>query len=141
MNPNANPAPQSGPAAFTGTRGVSGEFMSLVGSLSRHVSALGSLAGAEAKEATALYVRLAVMLGAGLFFAAFGYILLWVFLAFLIATIFHVGWIWILLGFTLVHFLVAFVCANHVRTHWRTPVFQSTSAEIRRDLDALKPKP
>lgn len=113
------------------------ELLSLVGSFGRHLDSLGALAGEEAREAGALYLRLAVMLGAALFFAAFGYILLLLFVAFLIATVFHVLWIWILLGFTVLHLLVAFLCASHVKNHFRTPVFAATKSELRRDLEEL----
>jgi len=115
--------------------------LSLVGSLGRHVQALSALVSEEGKEAVALYLRLAVMLAAALLFATFGYVILLIFLAFLIATVFHVAWIWILLGLTILHFLVAFICANHDRNHWQTTVFASTASEIKRDLAALSSKP
>jgi len=114
------------------------ELLSLFGSFGRYFEALGALVGEEAREAGALYLRLAVMLAAALFFAAFGYVLLLLFAAFLIALVFHVAWIWILLGFTVLHLLGAFLCASHVRNHWRTPVFSATKGEISRDLESLK---
>jgi len=117
------------------------EALSLFGSLGRHVQALCALASEEGKEAAALYLRLAVMLAAALIFAAFGYVILLIFAAFLIATVFNVAWIWILLGFTILHFLVAFICANHVRNHWQTPIFALTACEIKRDLASLTSKP
>lgn len=123
------------------SRGVVAELLSLVGSLGRHVQALSALASEEGKEALALYLRLAVMLAAALLFAAFGYVILLIFVAFLIATVFNVAWIWILLGLTIFHFLIAFICANHVRNHWQTPVFASTTNEIKRDLASLTSKP
>ncbi len=118
-------------------RGLIAELLSLVGSFGRHLDSLGALAGEEAREAGVLYLRLAVMLAAALFFAAFGYILFLLFAAFLIATVFHVDWIWILLGFTVLHALVAVLCATHVKTHFRTPVFPATKEELRRDLNVL----
>ena len=127
--------------AQSASRGLVAELLSLVGSVGRHVQSLGALAGEEAREAGALYLRLAVMLFAAIFFAAFGYVLVLLFLAFLIATIFHVAWIWILLGFSLLHLLGAFLCASHVKNHWQTPVFSATTTEIRRDLDSLKSQP
>lgn len=127
--------------AQSAPRGLAAEVMSLAGSLGRHVQSLGALAGEEAREAAELYLRLGIMLAAALFFAAFGYVIVLIFLAFLIATIFHVGWIWIFLGLAVLHFLIAFLCANHVRTHWRTPVFPATAGEIRRDLESLRTKP
>lgn len=118
-------------------RGLAEELLRLTGSLGRHVSALGALAGEEAREAGALALRLAVLLFAALFFAAFGYVLAVISAAFLIAAVFGVGWIWILPGFVILHALLAFVCANHVRTHWRTPLFTATKNEISRDLEVL----
>ena len=118
--------------------GLTGGLLSLVGSLGRYMESLGALAGEEAREAGALALRLGAMLFAALFFAAFGYVLLVISAAFLIAAIFHISWIWILPGFVLIHALLAFLCANHVRTHWRTPLFPATKGEISRDLDALR---
>ena len=112
--------------------------MSLVGSVGRHIEALTSLAGEEAGEAAALYLRLAVMLGAALFFAAFGYVLVFISIAFVLAMVAGIDWIWILLGFAVFHLLLAFVCANHVRVHWRTPVFPLTKSEVSRDFAALR---
>ena len=112
--------------------------LSLLGSFGRYFESIGALAGEEAREAAELFLRLAVMLAAALFFAAFGYILLLLFTAFLIAGVFQVAWIWILLGLTVLHILVAVVCAFHVKNHWRTPVFAATRSELSRDLDALR---
>lgn len=131
---------QAGPAGAQPSRGLSGELLSLVGSLGRHAQALGALAGEESREAAALFLRLAIMLAAAIFFVAFGYIIALISIAFVIETIFHVAWIWILLGLAVLHLLVAFICANHVRTHWRTPLFVATRGEIARDLEALSPK-
>ena len=113
-------------------------LLSLFASFGQYFEAIGALAGEEAREAGELYLRLAVLLAAAVFFAAFGYVLLLFFSAFLIATVFHVSWMWILLGFTVVHFLVAVFCAIQVKSHWRTPVFPATKSEISRDLEALK---
>ncbi|MEI6492465.1 MAG: phage holin family protein [Verrucomicrobiota bacterium] len=122
----------------TEQRGLIDGLLSLFGSFGRYFEAIGALAGEEAREAGELFLRLAVMLAAAIFFAAFGYVLLLLFSAFLIATLFHVSWIWILLGLTALHFLVAVICALHVKNHWRTPVFPATRSEISRDLDAMR---
>ena len=141
METNASGPVGSAQGAQPASRGLVAELLSLVGSFGRHVQSLGALAGEEAREAGALYLRLAIMLFAAIFFAAFGYVLVLLFLAFLIATIFHVAWIWILLGFSILHLLGAFLCASHVKNHWHTPVFSATASEIRRDLDSLKVQP
>lgn len=120
------------------SRGLTAELLRLTGSLGRHFEALGALAGEEAREAGALLLRLAVMLFAALFFAVFGYVLAVISAAFLIAAVFHISWLWILPAFVLLHVVLAFFCAYHVKSHWRTPLFPATKNEISRDLDALR---
>jgi uncharacterized membrane protein YqjE len=122
-------------------RGLVAELLSLLGSFARHIQALGALAGEESREALALGVRLGIMLLAALFFAAFGYVLLILALAFLAATVFGISWLWIMGAFTLVHFALAYICANHVRRHARTPIFETTRREISADLDSLRKRP
>lgn len=136
MGHSGGPVPGAQPAS--GPRGLLDVVLSLFGSFGRYFESIAALAGEEAREAAALYLRLAVMLAAALFFAAFGYILFLLFAAFLLATVFTISWIWILLGFTVLHLLVAFLCAAHVKNHWRTPVFSATKNEISRDLNDLR---
>lgn len=119
-------------------RGLVDVSLSLIGSFGRYFGSIGALAGEEAREAAELFFRLAAMLAAALFFAAFGYVLLLLFAAFLIASVFGVAWIWILLGFTVLHLTVAAVCAFCVKSYWRTPVFPATRSEISRDFDAMR---
>ena len=114
------------------------ELLSLVGSLGRYVQAMGSLAGEESREAAALGVRLLVMLLAALFFAAFGYILLIFAVAFFAAFVLGISWLWILGGFTVLHALLAYVCARHVKVHSRTPIFEETRREVARELESLR---
>lgn len=130
-NQGGNPSPPM-------TSGILPDGLRLIGSLVRHVQALGAVAGAEGRDAVALYVRLAVMLVASLLFLAVAYFSILFFLAFAIAALFGVSWIWITLGLAAFHLLIAFWCATHVRSHFRTPVFSITGAEIRKDLAALR---
>ena len=108
------------------------ELLSLVGSLGRYVQAMGSLAGEESREAAALGVRLLVMLLAALFFAAFGYILLIFAVAFFAAFVLGISWLWILGGFTILHGLLAYLCARHVKS-------SKNSAEAAWRLRATQP--
>ena len=119
------------------SQGLAAELLNLMSSVGRHVQALGALAGEEAREAAVLYLRLAAMLAAAVFFIAFGYILALLFVAFLVETVFGVAWIWILLGLVVLHFLLALLCASYVWGHWRTPVFTATKGEISRDLEMM----
>jgi uncharacterized membrane protein YqjE len=113
------------------------ECLSLLGSLGRYFQSLGALAGEEAREAAALGARLLVMGIAALFFAGLGYIFLVLAIALLAAQILGIPWLWILGAFTLLHLLVAWLCAGHVRRHSRTPLFESTRREISSDLSSL----
>ena len=122
-------------------RGLVAELLSLLGSFARHIQALSALAGEESREALALGVRLGVMLLAALFFAAFGYVLLILAVAFFAAHVLGISWLWILGAFTLVHLLLAYICANHVRRHARTPIFETTRREISVDLESLRKRP
>ena len=114
------------------------ELLSFVGSLGRYAQAMGALAGEESRGAAALGFRLLVMLFAALFFAAFGYILLIFALAFFAAFVLGISWLWILGGFTVLHVLLAYICARHVKIHCRTPIFEETRREVSRDLESLR---
>jgi len=135
MTDQGKPPTGNSPGA---SRGVFAEVMSLTGSFGRHAQALTALVQVESREAAGLWLRLTVILIAALIFAVFGYVLLLLFVAFLLATLFGIAWIWILLGFAILHLLVAFLCALHVKTNLRTPVFTSTAAELAKDFQSLK---
>jgi uncharacterized membrane protein YqjE len=119
-------------------RGLATELLSLIGSLGRYVQAIGALAGEESREAAALGVRLLVMFLAALFFAAFGYILLIFAVAFFAAFVLGISWLWILRSFTLLHALLAYICARHVKIHSRTPIFEETRREVSSDFESLR---
>lgn len=121
-------------------RGVVAEFLSLLGSLGRYFQSLGALAAEESREAAGLAARLLVMGIAALFFAGLGYIFLVLAIALLAANVLGIPWLWILGVFTVLHLLVAWLCADHVRRHSRTPLFESTRREISRDLADLGKK-
>lgn len=125
-------------SAPTKSGGIIPDGLRLVGSVVRHLQALGAIAGAEGRDAVALYIRLAVMLGAAILFLGLGYVFLLVFITFAIATLFGVAWIWITLGIAVIHLFIAVMCATHVRSHFRTPVFSVTGAEIKKDLAKMR---
>lgn len=118
--------------------GISAGALRLFGSITRHLQSLIALAGLEGREALALYVRLAIVLGAALFFAAFGYIFVILSLAFAIAHFFHVAWLWISLGLAVLHLLLALIGGLYLKKHFRTPIFRGTAEEIRKDTAALR---
>ena len=131
--------PQSGK---TGTReeprGLIGEILSLLGSVASYFQNLAALAGEESKEALALALRVILLLLVALFFAGFGYALLVIAVAFFAAHFIGVSWFWILWGFTVLHFIVTFVCFKRIKALCRTKLFESTRREITADIEALR---
>lgn len=83
-------------------------------------------------------VRLLAILAASVVFAVFGYVLILFFIAFLLAIVFEVPWIWIALGLALLHFVAVAICALVAMKHLRSPIFKATAAELKRDFEALK---
>lgn len=107
------------------------------------MESLASLASLEAKEAASVYLRVAVFVFLTLFFMAFGYVFLVLTVVFLIHYFFAVHWLWITLGMAVLHALLVAVCVFAARRHLEMPVFQHTSAELRKDAESLRgaPKP
>jgi len=127
------------PAAAGGqpTRGLTAEASSLAGSFGRHLQALAALAGFETRQAATLYIKLlAVGLVAALC-ALLGYLFLLLFIAFLVEACLHVRWFWIALAYALLHLGGAILGALYVRRNFQEPVFSATSAELKRDFEAL----
>ncbi len=134
MTASTAPGPSNNPEPT----GITAEALRLFGSLTRHLQSLAALAGLEGSEALALYVRLAVVLGAALFFAAFGYIFIVLSVAFAIAYFFHVEWVWISLGLAALHLLGALIGVFYLKKNYSTPIFRATAEEIRKDAAALR---
>lgn len=128
------PPPAGGPDP---SRGVAVELLSFFGSLGRHLQALVALAGTESREAAGLYLRVLLAAVAVLVVAVFGYVFLLLFVAFVLALVFAVNWIWICLGLAALHFLAGAIGAVYIKSHLQTPVFSATSAELKKDFEAL----
>ncbi|GAT34921.1 putative Holin-X, holin superfamily III [Terrimicrobium sacchariphilum] len=109
----------------------------LCGSLGRHVHALSSLAGVEAKEAAGVYLRVAIAVAAGLLLGLFAYLLLLLSIAFLLALL-GVSWLWITLGLGLLHVGGVAACYVFIRGQVSKPVFATTQEELRKDFASLK---
>jgi uncharacterized membrane protein YqjE len=119
-------------------QGVVPEILKFAGSSGRHFQGLLQLAGLESKEAAFVGLRLLILLVVAAVCGVFGYLLLVLFVAFLIAVVFGVSWIWVLLGIAVFHFLVVAICAILAMKSFRTPVFKATAVELKRDFEALK---
>ena len=119
-------------------QGALPEALRFAGTFGRHVQGLVQLASIEGKEAAMVGVRLLALLIASVVLAIFGYVLILLFVAFLLAIVFGVYWLWISLGLALLHFVGLAICAFLVVKSLRSPFFRTTAAELRRDFDALK---
>ncbi len=131
------PEAATSPADEQAGRGAMAELLGFAGTFGRHLQALAALASFETREAAGVYLRVVIALVAGIVCAVFAYLLLLLFVAFLAATVFHINWIWIALGLSLLHLAGAGACAWFIRARLKTPVFASTNAELRRDFDAM----
>lgn len=138
LNGPVDPANSAKPALREEPRGLFEEILSLLGSLASYFQNLAALAGEESKEALALGLRVVLLLLVALFFAGFGYALLVIAVAFFAAHFLGVSWFWILWGFTVLHFIVTFVCFNRIKALCRTKLFESTRREITADIEALR---
>jgi uncharacterized membrane protein YqjE len=138
LNGPVDPANSAKPALREEPRGLFEEILSLLGSVASYFQNLAALAGEESKEALALGLRVVLLLLVALFFAGFGYALLVIAVAFFAAHFLGVSWFWILWGFTVLHFIVTFVCFNRIKALCRTKLFESTRREITADIDALR---
>ena len=138
LNGPVDPANSGKPALREEPRGLFEEILSLLGSVASYFQNLAALAGEESKEALALGLRVVLLLLVALFFAGFGYALLVIAVAFFAAHFLGVSWFWILWGFTVLHFIVTFVCFNRIKALCRTKLFETTRREITADIDALR---
>lgn len=138
LNRPDDPANSAKPALREEPRGLFEEILSLLGSVASYFHNLAALAGEESKEALALGLRVVLLLLVALFFAGFGYALLVIAVAFFAAHFLGISWFWILWGFTVLHFLVTFVCLNRIKALSRTKLFETTRREISADIEALR---
>lgn len=118
--------------------GIAPSALRFTGSVSRHIEALVALFREELGEASTQALKLLVYLLLGLLFLAFGYVFVVLFVAFLLAAVFGISWLWIALGIAVIHLALAFVCALQIRGGIARKWFEATGAEIRKDLAALR---
>jgi uncharacterized membrane protein YqjE len=118
--------------------GILASALRFTGSVTRHLEALAALFREELGEASACALRLLVYLFLGLLFVSFGYVFVVLFVAFLLAWVLEISWIWIALGFAVAHFVLAFVCALQIREGISRKWFEATTAEIQKDFATLR---
>jgi uncharacterized membrane protein YqjE len=118
--------------------GVIPELVRLSGSWGRHFQGLLQLVGLETKEAALVGLRLLIFLVGAIVLAVFGYMLALLFVAFLLAFVFGISWIWISLVLALLHFGGVAFCAISAKNCLRKPFFKASMTELRKDFEAMK---
>jgi len=133
------PGPTIPQERSSGDAGMSEHLRALAASVAGYFQARFQLAGIEAGEAAAHYLKILLWLAAGVAAIAFGYIFFCCALIFIFAQVFQVSWMWIMLGLGLAHFLAALACAMVIRKKFPKPVFESTLNEFKKDQEWLTP--
>jgi uncharacterized membrane protein YqjE len=91
------------------------------------------LAGLESKEAGAHFLKILILLLAGLLGLFLGYIFLCIAGVFLVACLLGVQWAWVLLAMGVAHVAVAGIAVLIARSKFMRPVFAATITELKKD--------
>jgi uncharacterized membrane protein YqjE len=119
--------------------GVVPELRALAGSVLQYAIGLISLAGWEAREAGTHLLRLILILLGALFLLLVGYLFLLLFFVFFLSRWLGVEWVWIALTLAGVHGGTGLVGLWRFSRAICKPVFSSTLAEIKKDIEILRP--
>jgi len=122
----------------TNHSGLTASVTALLGSITGYFRARVELAGIEGKEAASIYLRIAILLVAGLLLFAFGYAFLWIGGVALIASVLTFHWGWLVLGAAVLHLVGLAACACVARRLWKKEVFSATLNEFRKDQQWLQ---
>src|SRR5436309_1939841 len=106
--------------------GIGEHLRALTTALVAYVQARVQLAGIESKEALVHYVKIVILLAAGLLVAVFGYLFLCLGCVFAITRLFEDphAWIWVALAVAMAHFLVTLICALVIHEMLPAPMFR-----------------
>src|SRR5437660_190892 len=118
--------------------GFADEVRFFLASLSGYFHARLELAGVEAKDAALHYFKMVALVGAAAFGLVFGYVF---FIASAVmAVAYYAGWPlrWVLLGVSLLHFILAILAVLIVKAMFSVPQFEATLAEFEKDREWLK---
>jgi uncharacterized membrane protein YqjE len=131
--PGANPPPDAGVVEY---------LRAFLASASSYLEARVQLAGIESKEAFSHYLRVLALAGIALAGVLFGYTLLCISIALILARLGGVQVMWVILALAGAHFLVALICGYLVANRVSAPMFRSTLSEFRKDREWLNnPRP
>jgi uncharacterized membrane protein YqjE len=129
------------PMRFRNPAGHAGLLNNLISLLSSVVSFFEARASLFAQEGKSALVHIIVLVGcalAALVLVAFGYVFLLVSVIVAIAHAIGKSWVWIAFAAALLHFVLAFVCVVIAASRVKQKMFESTTAELKRDREWLK---
>jgi len=129
-------SPQSG-TRVTNDAGFVEHLRSFIGTGMDYLGARLQLAGLESQEASAHYLKIVILAAAAVFAVLFGYFFLWAAVVFIIATLFHVQWMWVMLGCAILHLVAAAICLGVAYNKLKTPMFTATLNEFKKDREWL----
>ena len=121
-----------------GHAGLLNNLLSLLNALVSFFEARASLFASEAKGAAMQIIVLVGCAVGALALVAFGYVFLIVSVIFAIAHALGKSWVWVALGAAVLHFALALCCLAVAVTRLKHKMFESTSAELKRDREWLK---
>jgi uncharacterized membrane protein YqjE len=121
-----------------GHGGLLDSLLALISALIGFFESRAALVGKESRAALIQCLIVAVCLLGGLMLFAFGYIFLVASVIVGIAQAAQISWLWTALGAAGVHFLIALMLLIIARSKTTKPMFQATSAELKKDAEWLK---
>lgn len=131
--------PESGePAAHPPPKGAAESGAALASAVLSYLQGWAGLLGIEVKEAAVHYLVLAGLVIGAVLLLGFGYILALLFVAFGLAALLDVRWVWVTLGLCLLHLLGAAALLLVVKVRARRAMFSATGGMIREEVARLR---
>jgi len=129
-------SPQSG-TRVTSDAGFTEHVRSFIGTGMDYLGARLQLAGLESKEASGHYIKIVALAAAAVVAVLFGYVFLCAAIVFIIATLAHIQWMWVMLGCGLLHVAAAAICLWVAVSKLKQPMFTATLNEFKKDREWL----
>jgi len=129
-------SPRSG-TRVTNDAGFFEHLRSFLGTGMDYLGARLQLAGLESQEASSHYLKIVALGAAAVLAVLFGYFFLWSAIVFIVAAVFHLQWMWVMLGCGILHFVAAGICIGIALKKLKTPMFSATLNEFKKDREWL----
>jgi uncharacterized membrane protein YqjE len=136
------PEPTTTRQGDTDGAGIIAHFSAAIAGVLAYFQARTHLAAIESKEAAGHYLKVLIVICAGLLLAVFGYLFLCLGIVFAIARLFENpnAWIWVAVGVAIAHFGGGVICGLIAAQWLGTPMFSATIDEFKKDQEWLTKK-